>query len=221
MNTTGRSDSSALVQALARLPFRRRRWSPTPVPAHALELRTHVGQTHSRWTSTPRRSPTPVPISNVRTQLSRLWAGADAGVQLSRLWAGARTGAPRRSRPGADAGVRLPPRRTRWSYVRTLDKRTAVGDPRPADLQRTYRSPTHVPNSHGCGPATRESTPARPRQQKSVRAQHFTHQNVAAKSSRIANPRPGQPALRDPAQPGRWWRWSPPPTPPAPNSKNP
>ncbi len=57
------------------LPPRRRRWSPTPAPAHALELCAHVGQTHSRWRSTPRRSPTHVPISNARTQLSRLWAG--------------------------------------------------------------------------------------------------------------------------------------------------
>ena len=38
-------------------------------------------------------------------------------------------------------------RRRRWTYVRTLDKRTAVGVARPADGQRPYRSPTYVPNS--------------------------------------------------------------------------
>ena len=43
-------------------------------PAQALELGTHVGQTHIRWRSTPRRSPTPVPISNARTHLQRVQA---------------------------------------------------------------------------------------------------------------------------------------------------
>ena len=127
MNTTGRSDSSALVQALARLPFRRRRWSPTPVPAHALELRTHVGQTHSRWRSTPRRSPTFVPISNARTQLSRLWAGADAGA--------------RRTRPGADVGPTPAP-------AHALELCTHVGQTHSRWRSTPRRSPTHVPNSN-------------------------------------------------------------------------
>ena len=49
----------------------------------------------------------------------------------------------------------LSSRHTRWSYVRTLDKGTAVGVARPVDLQRRYRSPTHVPNSHACGRLSR------------------------------------------------------------------
>ena len=39
----------------------------------------------------------------------------------------------------------------RWSHVRALDNRTSVGVARSVDLQRVYRSPTCVPNSHGCG----------------------------------------------------------------------
>jgi len=49
---------------------------PADTPAQALDLCTHVGQTHSRWSCPPRRWPTPVPISNVRTQLSPLRASA-------------------------------------------------------------------------------------------------------------------------------------------------
>ena len=40
------------------------------------------------------------------------------------------------------------PERRRWSCVQPLDKRTAVGVARPADLQRMYRSPTPV--AHRC-----------------------------------------------------------------------
>ena len=43
--------------------------------AQALELSTEVGQAHSRWRCTARGSPTRVPISNVCTQVSRLWSG--------------------------------------------------------------------------------------------------------------------------------------------------
>jgi hypothetical protein len=58
--------------------------------------------------------------------------------------------------------VPLPPplTRRRWSYVQALDKRTAVGVARPVDLQRVYRSPTGVPNSHDCGRVFRQSRPA-------------------------------------------------------------
>jgi hypothetical protein len=130
---------------------------PTPTPAQALELCTHVGQAHGRWSCTARGSPTPVPISNACTQLSRLWASA---------------------RTGADVEARRPPRRRRWSHARTLDKRTSVGVARPADLQRPYRSPTRVPNSHACGqtprPAVALSHAIAPFQS-TPRDQHFTH----------------------------------------------
>ena len=130
---------------------------PTPTPAQALELCTHIGQAHGRWSCTARGSPTPVPISNACTQLSRLWASA---------------------RTGADVEARLPPLRRRWTYVHTLDKRTSVGVARPADLQRPYRSPTRVPNSHACGqtrrPAVALSHAIAPFQS-TPRDQHFTH----------------------------------------------
>ncbi len=42
------------------------------LPAQALELCTDVGQTHNRWSCAARGSPTPVPISNACTDLSRL-----------------------------------------------------------------------------------------------------------------------------------------------------
>ncbi len=61
-------------------------------------------------------------------------------------------------RPTLTSVVGTPPMRRRWSYVRRLDKRTAVGGARPAVLQRLYRSPTLVPNSHVCGRA-RDSRP--------------------------------------------------------------
>ena len=55
---------------------------PTPTPAQALELCTHIGQAHGRWSCTARGSPTPVPISNAGTQLSRLWADPAPGCRL-------------------------------------------------------------------------------------------------------------------------------------------
>ena len=55
---------------------------PTPTPAQALELCTHIGQAHGRWSCTARGSPTPVPISNACTQLSRLWADPAPGALL-------------------------------------------------------------------------------------------------------------------------------------------
>ena len=61
-------------------PARLRHWSSHVCGRHAasaqaLELSTEVGQAHSRWRCTARGSPTRVPISNVCTQVSRLWSG--------------------------------------------------------------------------------------------------------------------------------------------------
>ena len=40
-----------------------------------------------------------------------------------------------------------------------LDKRTAVGVARPVDLQRVYRSPTCVPNSHASAEPIADKSP--------------------------------------------------------------
>ena len=88
-------------------------------PAQALDLCTQVGQTHRSWSCMP-------------ADLQRRYR-SPTYVPNS----------PCGQRPDPPT-----PRRRRWTYVRTLDKRTAVGVARPADGQRPYRSPTYVPNSH-------------------------------------------------------------------------
>ena len=60
------------------------------------------------------------------------------------------TGRSRPRRSFTTCGPVLSPLRRRWSYVRPLDKRTAVGVARSVVLQRVYRSPTCVPISNVC-----------------------------------------------------------------------
>ena len=90
-------------------PARLRHWSSHVCGRHAasapqaLELCTEVGQAHWRWRCTARGSPTRVPISNVCTQVSRLWSGARLPP-----------------RPGSGIGALTsvagtPPLRRRWS----------------------------------------------------------------------------------------------------------
>ena|GEM_PF-3719050 len=93
-----------------------------------------VGVVYGRWTSARPLELRGRWISNVCTVLQR--------VYLSLTSVGRRE-----------------PRRRRWSCVRTLDKRTAVGVARPVDLQRLYRSPTRVPKSNVRGSARRPSLP--------------------------------------------------------------
>ena len=130
-----------------------------PAPAQALDLCTYVGQAHSRWSRTARRSPTPVPISNARTQLSRLWVGrpprcrrwsctarrsptpvptSNARTQLSRLCAGER---PTFARPSGSTTAQHVTHQTVTARPSDSRQPTDPGPPTPprADVGVMYK----------------------------------------------------------------------------------
>jgi len=106
-------------------PGSRRRWSYV----HPLDKRTAVGVARGVDLQHAYRSPTCVPISNVRTQLSRLWVGARPG---RRRW----TRLPAR----AGVGVTF----TRWTNAQPLELHGAWISNVGPDLQRTYPTLTAV-----------------------------------------------------------------------------
>ena len=149
MNTTGRSDSSALVQALARLPSRRRRW-PDSRPG------ARVGVTYTRWTNAQPLDIHAPPISNACTDLQRTYPTLTP-VGRRRRWSPTLTAVGRRtdrctptlpsrrrrwpdSRPGARVGVMY----TRWTNAQPLEIHAPPISNARTQLQRTYPTLTAV-----------------------------------------------------------------------------
>ena len=152
MNTTGRSDSSALVQALARLPSRRRRW-PDSRPG------ARVGVMYARWTNAQPLDIHAPPISNACTDLQRTYPALTAVGRRTpdRCTPTLPPGADAEpdSRPGARVGVMC----ARWTNAQPLDIHAPPISNACTDLQRTYPTLTAVgrrrANPHPRGPDNR------------------------------------------------------------------
>ena len=108
---------------------------------HALELRTAVGQPHSRWTSTARGSLTDVPDSNRCTQLQRLCATDPA-----------RTHSEARPRPTPNTRAGL--KDSRWTTAQPLDIHGPQISHRCTQLQPMYPTPTPVRHRPPPAPAS-------------------------------------------------------------------